>query len=135
MLEGRDYTAFQGIGAVSYIANGWNFTATTGYGSGGGGAVGSSTGPAVRVHHSRPDCRQEVRQMGSRRDRVRFVGPDGLKEDHFALGGLIGYDFGPFVAQARLGSDVSHTVNGSDVPKETRAWLTIVAPLWKPATA
>ena len=34
---GRDYTAFQGLTAVSYIANGWNLTATGGYGSGGGG--------------------------------------------------------------------------------------------------
>ena len=28
MMFGRDYTAFQGVGAVSYLANGWDFTAT-----------------------------------------------------------------------------------------------------------
>ena len=37
MVLGRDYTAFQGLAAVSYLANGWDFTATGGYGSGGGG--------------------------------------------------------------------------------------------------
>ena len=34
---GRDYTAFQGGGSVSYVANGWNLTATGIYGSGGNG--------------------------------------------------------------------------------------------------
>ena len=48
MMLGRDYTAFQGLAAVSYLANGWDFTATGGYGSGGGGAVGSLHGP-VRI--------------------------------------------------------------------------------------
>ena len=38
---------------------------------------------------------------------------DGVKEEQFALGGLVGYDFGSFVAQARLGTDVSHTINGT----------------------
>ena len=58
---------------------------------------------------------------------------DGAKEEQFALGGLVGYDFGSFVAQARLGTDVSHTMNGTDVAKETRGWLTIIKPLWNPA--
>ena len=34
-LLGRDYTAFQGAGAISYTANGWNLSATGIYGSGG----------------------------------------------------------------------------------------------------
>ena len=31
---GRDYASFQGSGSVSYVANGWNLTATTIYGDG-----------------------------------------------------------------------------------------------------
>ena len=37
---------------------------------------------------------------------------DGAKEEHFALGGLVGYDFGGFVAQAKLGTDVEHSAIG-----------------------
>ena len=33
-LLGRDYTAFMGGGSVSYVANGWNLTATALYGDG-----------------------------------------------------------------------------------------------------
>ena len=32
---------------------------------------------------------------------------DGAKKEQFALGGLVGYDFGSFIAQAKLASDVS----------------------------
>ena len=37
MALGRNYAAFQGVAAISYLANGWNLSATGIYGTGGGG--------------------------------------------------------------------------------------------------
>jgi hypothetical protein len=139
MMFGRDYTAFQGVGAVSYLANGWDFTAAAGYGSGGGG------NPAHRIPFGTDTTWQSAsvtldltaaRKYGKLELGSIAYGAwdlDGAKEEQFAVGGLVGYDFGSFVAQARLGTDVSHTINGTDVAKETRGWLTIIKPLWNPS--
>ncbi len=59
------------------------------------------------------------------------------KASEFAIGGLVGYDFGSFIAQAKLAGDVQaeniigRGNNGSD--KEVRGTLTIIKPLWSPA--
>ena len=130
---GRDYTAFQGLGSVSYLANGWDFTATGGYGSGGGGNIGSATGQSASYTLDLTAARKYGKmELGS----IAYGSwdQDGLKEEHFALGGLVGYDFGSFVAQARLGTDVSHSDVHSSLDKETRGWLTIIRPLWNPAS-
>ncbi len=134
VMLGRDYTAFQGLAAVSYIANGWDFTAVGGYGSGGGGTRGvddhwQSASYTLDLTAAKKYGKLELGSIA-----YGSWDQDGAKEDHFALGGLVGYDFGAFVAQARLGTDVSHTMNGTDVSKETRGWLTILKPLWNPAS-
>ena len=139
LQAGRDYTAFQGIGVVSYVARGWDFTALAGYGSGGGGTPGplghptptQSTSQSASVTLDLTAARKygnlELGSIG-----YGSWDQDGFKEEHFALGGLVGYDFGSFVTQAKLGTDVYHSMNGVDVAKETRGWLMIVKPLWNP---
>ncbi len=52
------------------------------------------------------------------------------KASQFALGGLVGYDFGSFIAQAKLAGDVAESNYGE---KEVRGTLTIIKPLWSPA--
>jgi hypothetical protein len=135
MAVGRDYTAFQGLAAVSYIANGWNLTATGGYGSGGDATSVSNAQSASYTLDLTASRKYGKLELGS----IAYGSWDTerAKEEHFALGGLVGYDFGSFVAQAKLGTDVEHSVvvGGSrmDVDKETRGWLTIIKPLWNPA--
>ncbi len=140
MAVGRDYTAFQGLTAVSYIANGWNLTATGGYGSGGGGvaqAASNSTSQSASYTLDLTASRKYGKmELGSIAYGSWDV--DGAKEEHFALGGLVGYDFGGFVAQAKLGTDVERSAIAGqrgrvDEAKETRGWLTIIKPLWNPA--
>jgi hypothetical protein len=139
---GRDYTAFQGLAAVSYIANGWNMTATGGYGSGGGG-TGSVAGALFHLPNQTDHWQSAsytldltaARKYGKLELGSIAYGSwdlDGAKEEHFALGGLVGYDFGSFVAQARLGTDVYHHTILGDTDKETRGWVTIIKPLWNP---
>ena len=51
----------------------------------------------------------------------------------FALGGLIGYDFGPFSVQAYVARDVVAT--GPRGVESTDGWFRIIAPLYTPAAA
>ena len=55
----------------------------------------------------------------------------GARQSQFAVGGLVGYDFGSFTAQAKLATDVASEVYPG---KETRGTLTIIKPLWNPAS-
>ncbi|MCW2315444.1 Putative MetA-pathway of phenol degradation [Rhodoblastus acidophilus] len=57
------------------------------------------------------------------------VGTVRLDQSQFALGGLLGYNFGPIVTQAFVTTDVYK----SNYPTyETRGWLRTVIPLWNP---
>ena len=55
----------------------------------------------------------------------------GVKQSQFAVGGLVGYDFGSFSGNFKLTQVVSEQNYGY---KDTTAWLTIVKPLWNPAS-
>ena len=136
---GRDYTAFQGGGSVSYVANGWNLTATTLYGS--GHKAGSSElldqNPWVNLDLTATKKLGKM-EIGA----VAYGSWDSgcavsgcKKSSEFAMGGLIGYDFGSFIAQAKLTGDLqaeNTTLNGNE--KEVRGTLTIIKPLWSPAS-
>jgi len=50
----------------------------------------------------------------------------------FALGGLIGYDFGPFSVQAYVARDV---VTTAGLRESTDGWFRIIAPLYTPVAA
>jgi hypothetical protein len=52
-----------------------------------------------------------------------------VQTSQLALGGLVGYDFGPMSAQVFLTHDVYQKNLGGH---ETRGWLRIVVPLWSP---
>ena len=51
------------------------------------------------------------------------------RQSQFAAGGLVGYNFGPVIAQAYVTTDLSQTGYGG---KETRSWLRLIVPLWNP---
>jgi hypothetical protein len=50
----------------------------------------------------------------------------------FALGGLVGYNFGPISTRIKLTRDVYQT---NYFGYETRLWANIIFPLWNPPTA
>ncbi len=58
---GRDYTAFQGVAAISYLAHGWNLSATGLYGTGGGGEL-RHVQVRFRVVQPGPHGNQKARQ-------------------------------------------------------------------------
>jgi len=59
--------------------------------------------------------------------------PTYLKQSQFALGGLVGYNWGPLVTQAYVTTDVAENNYGG---KDTRGWFRVIVPLGNPfATA
>lgn len=52
------------------------------------------------------------------------------KQSQFALGGFVGYNFGPVILQAYLTTDVYQQSYGG---YDTRFWARVVIPLWSPA--
>ena len=127
---GRGDAAFQGIAAVSYVANGWNLTATSIYNE----ANPDKTGSYVQHAYWNLDL-TATKKLGKLELGAIGYGSweqAGQKKEQFALGGLVGYDFGSFIAQAKLASDVSTNATYGD--KEVRGTLTIIKPLWSPAS-
>jgi len=154
---GRNYTAFQGVAAVSYVAHGWNLSATGIYGTGGkmefnsvpaslaGGTIGTQQGDWFNldltatkkygkfetglIAYGSWDLSPSTAGLLTGAPAC-FASANGTcKQSQFAVGGLIGYDFGSFIAQAKLSEDVTEqNYNG----REVRGWLTIIKPLWNP---
>jgi hypothetical protein len=158
----RDYTAFQGGGSVSYIANGWNLTATGLYGSGHDGNGNSYGGTAASrgiaqnswfnldMTATKKLGKMEIGvvaygswDVDSKATDVWVKNGSQAKAKEFAVGGLVGYDFGSFIAQAKLTGDVeaeniigrNATAVGIGGEKEVRGTLTIIKPLWNPEAA
>ena len=146
---GRDYTAFQGIAAISYLKNGWNLSATFIYGSGGDSEkfLGTQTQQAAWFNYEFTATKKFGKmEIGAIAYGSEDLSNSGLlvcelagvshvcKQSQFALGGLVGYDFGSFEAQFKLSQDVAETnyITAGHNGEETRAWLNIIKPLWHP---
>ena len=145
VVLGRDYTAFQGLGSISYLANGWNLTATGIYVSGGepshlGASNSQSAFFNLDLTATKKLGKMEIgaiaygtwqldNQLNGNVSCPVSAYRTGCKASEFAMGGLVGYDFGSFVAQAKMAGDVtSENIGGNEV----RGWLTIIKPLWNP---
>jgi len=142
---GRNYTAFQGGGSISYVAGGWNLTATGLYGTGGSnsdkGDLGVYQNPWFNLDLTATKKFGKL-EIGA----VAYGSWDTdsvhgqAKASEFAIGGLVGYDFGSFIAQAKLTGDVeAQNIIGAEKgavgigdQKEVRGTLTIIKPLWNP---
>jgi hypothetical protein len=148
-LLGRDYTAFQGAGAISYTANGWNLTATGVYGSGGDEKTVAGYPTFLKAQQAEwfnLDL-TAAKHFGKYETGVVAYGSWDLsnsgslgcyaatgiaaacKQHQFAVGGLVGYNFGAFLAQFKLTTDVDQA-NYRD--KDTRGTVTLVTRLWSP---
>jgi len=58
--------------------------------------------------------------------------PTYLKQSQFALGGLLGYDFGPLSVQGYVTTDVAEENYGGH---DTRGWFRVILPLGNPFAA
>jgi len=130
-------TRFMGHTDVAYIAGGWVLAANFIYGEG----DSSANNPAylnydLSVVRKFGKFEAGVVAFGSTDLDNEIVGkslagaPISGKQSQFAVGGLVGYDFGSFSGNVKVTQDVSEENYGY---KNTSLWLTIVKPLWSPA--
>ena len=131
---------------VAYIAGGWALSANFIYGS----EVRQL--PVGAPSYLNFDLRLSVNSVSSRPVLLAYSTMDlqngnnigagaacakACEQSQFAVGGLVGYDFGSFSGNFKLTQVVSES-NYDYAPgqgyKNTTAWLTIVKPLWNPAS-
>jgi hypothetical protein len=138
----RDFWVSQTNVAVAYVNSGWALNADFGYGGGKNGArqnvapanaafsQPATAGTAYGVVNLTAEKHIEKWAIGA----VGFGSEDMsspyrayLKQRQFALGGLVGYDFGSVQANVKLTRDVYQQNEGG---YETRLWMTLLTPLW-----
>ena len=132
----RNFASFQGVGAVSYLADGYNLSATLLYGTGqhasynGAVAVPGSWG----TNWINLDL-TATKKFGKIEAGAVAYGSWDLdepvvgyaKQSQFALGGLLGYDFGGVNVALKLTRTVQQENYGG---YETRGWANIIIPVW-----
>ena len=143
--------SIRNTGAISYTGDGYNLTAALTHifvvddQARFGGPVGAALGPIGNADGLYLDLTATKTfgkfEIGAvafgytdlpvNRNKLGYA--NYTREGEFAAGGLIGYDFGPFKAQAWITRQVATRNNASE---ETRGWFRIIAPLYTaPAAA
>lgn len=131
----HNWSAWQGVAALSYLKDGWNLSSTLIVGTGHDALPGSDPAPSwfnYDLTATKKFDKFEVGAVayGSMDLNAPFAGYG--KQSQFAIGGLVGYDFGRVNVQMKLTTDVyEKNYNG----KDTRVWANIIVPLWNPAPA
>jgi hypothetical protein len=129
-------TTFHQQLALAWHGNGWNATANLMYGIVGSNNTCHCNSQGVFADYFNYDLglthtfgKWEVGIVGygSTDTNTPFYGY--LQQSQFALGGLVGYNFGPVITQFIVGSDV-YTKNYA--AKETRLGIHVIIPLWAP---
>ncbi|MDR7038422.1 hypothetical protein J2X36_003186 [Methylobacterium sp. BE186] len=141
--------------AISYTGDGWNLTANLTYNfydtpssfSGGffpaGGALrrgpyAPSDALNLDLTATKKFGKWEIGAIGygttdlSNTSRFSPVALGGARQGYFALGGLIGYDFGPFTVQGYAARHIVNRVAGAEA---TEGWFRVIAPLYTVAAA
>lgn len=126
-----DSTSFNQRFALSYTADGWNLTADAIWGIQ-FSSVTSTINPDflnIDLTATKKIGKFEIGPVGYYSTDLNNPLPFYNKQSQFALGGLVGYDFGPVILQAYLTTDVYEQNYGG---KDTRGWARIIVPLWNP---
>lgn len=128
---GFDSTSLNQRFAVSYTADGWNLTANAIWGIQFDGDT-STVNPDflnVDLTATKKFGKWEIGPVAYYSTDLNNPVPFYAKQSQFAVGGLIGYDFGPVILQAYLTTDVYEDNYGG---YDTRGWGRIIIPLWNP---
>ena len=129
----RNFASFQAVGALSYLKDGWNLTATGIFGTGRSGDYFSQAGSYapdwvnVDVTATKKFGKFEFGFVGFGSADLDSPVPGYAKQSQIALGGLVGYDFGPLNLQFKFTRDVMEQNYGG---YDTRGWANIIVPLW-----
>ncbi|MFG1346393.1 transporter [Xanthobacter autotrophicus DSM 431] len=126
-----DSTSFNQRFALSYTADGWNLTANAIWGIQADG-VTTTINPNflnIDLTATKKIGKFEIGPVAYYSTDLNNPTPFYQKQSQFAVGGLIGYDFGPVILQGYVTTDVYEENYGG---KDTRVWGRIIIPLWNP---
>ncbi|TAK49786.1 MAG: transporter [Xanthobacteraceae bacterium] len=137
----QGWTSYQQDAALTYLKDGWHFTAHLAYGTGLDGTNTvpfgpRTTGPAwvnLDLTATKKIGKWEAGLVafGSWEVSTPFIGY--LRESSIEAGGLLGYDFGPVTIQGKLTRSLT-TQNVLQLPANdatiTRAFVNVIIPLW-----
>lgn len=117
--------------ALSYTADGWNLTANTIYGIHKDGVTTTINPDFVNVDltATKKFGKWEVGAVGFYSADVSDPFAGYQRQSQFAVGGLVGYNFGPVILQSYLTRDVHQQNYGGF---DTRVWSRIIIPLGDP---
>jgi hypothetical protein len=129
---------FQETTALTYAGGGWNFTVRPALGfTGGNVTLGVKDHPDyfnIDLTATKHFGNWEVGAVGfGSHDLSKAISNGGKEQAQFALGGLVGYNFGGVDVQVFATRDVfSQNYSNFDGSKsyETRIWNRVVLPLW-----
>jgi hypothetical protein len=132
---GGNFGTFEQRFALSYLANGWNITGRVIWGIVG---TDSDTGLQTAPDYLNFDFTATKKIGKWEAGLVGFASTDLNKpfagyseQSQVALGGLVGYDFGPVTLRTKVTQTVSETNYGG---YDTRVWTDVIIPLWTPKT-
>jgi len=120
--------------ALSYTADGWNLTANLIWGIQADGNT-STVNPDflnLDLTATKTFGKWEIGPVGFYSTDLNNPVPFYQKQSQFALGGLVGYNFGPVILQAYLTTDVYEENYGGN---DTRVWGRLIVPLGNPFAA
>nr|WP_281278792.1 transporter [Xanthobacter autotrophicus] len=126
-----DSTSFNQRFAVSYTADGWNLTANAIWGIQAQGVTDTINPNFLNVDltATKKFGKFEIGPVAYYSTDLNNPTAFYQKQSQFAVGGLVGYDFGPVIAQAYLTTDVYQQNYGGN---DTRVWGRVIVPLWNP---
>lgn len=126
-----DSTSFNQRFALSYTADGWNLTANAIWGIQFDGNT-TTVNPDffnLDLTATKKIGKFEIGPVAYYSTDLNSPAPGYLKQSQFAVGGLVGYNFGAVTLQAYLTTDIYQENYGGN---DTRGWARIIVPLWNP---
>jgi hypothetical protein len=125
------YGTLEHRGGLSYVGNGWNLTANFQFGTPfNDRTTGTLTAPNYLNLDLTATKRFEKLEVGA----IAYGSMDTstpfrgyAKQGQFAVGGLVGYDFGPVIVQFKVATDVVERNYGG---RDVRGMANIIVPLW-----
>lgn len=129
-----NFASFMQIASFSYLKDGWNLTATGVYGTGRNGDRPGYNAPDwfnYDLTATKTFGKWEVGPIAFGSTDLSSPHVGYLRQSQFAVGGLIGYNFGPVDIQLKLSRDVYQSNYGG---YDTRFWSNIIVPIWMAPT-
>ncbi len=141
-----DYTAFQQNVAFAYVGHEWELNADAIFGTGQSaspanvfplstvlGNTRATGGPAwfnLDLTAFHVFDKWQLGGIGYYSSDLSSPYTGYARQSQFALGGIVGYNFGPVTIQLKLSRDVYEQNYGG---YDTRGWMNIIFPIWNPA--